>query len=80
MRVLFEHLDPRLKVSVFAFNEKWILKTEVGLCEQTFKVPQMDCDFEQIKKICMSDAFLKNATARFASMHEDWAQILSSAE
>ncbi|MDX9730276.1 MAG: hypothetical protein RBT63_00760 [Bdellovibrionales bacterium] len=58
-----------MKISVFSFNEKWILKAEAGLCEQTFKFPQADWAIEDVEKICKDESFLNAAANRFDEMH-----------
>lgn len=71
MRVIKEFRDPRMKISIFSFNEKWIVKTEAGLCEQTFKFPQEEWSLEQVTARCENADFKDKVSARFESMHAD---------
>lgn len=71
MRVIKEFRDPRMKISIFSFNEKWIVKTEAGLCEQTFKFPQDEWTLEQVSARCEDETFKQKVTERFQQMHTD---------
>lgn len=71
MRVIKEFRDPRMKISIFSFNEKWIVKTEAGLCEQTFKFPQDEWSFEQVVARCEDENFRQAIAQRFQSMHDE---------
>ena len=75
MRVLKEFRDPRMKISIFSFNEKWIVKSEVGLCEQTYKYPQDEWSFEQVVARCEDESFKARIGARFETMHSDMLEI-----
>jgi hypothetical protein len=71
MRVIKEFRDPRMKISIFSFNEKWIVKTEAGLCEQTYKYPQDEWSFEQVVDRCEDEGFKTHIAARFETMHAE---------
>lgn len=70
MRVIKEFRDPRMKISIFSFNEKWIVKSEAGLCEQTYKYPQEEWSFEQVVLRCEDEVFKTEIAARFETMHQ----------
>ncbi len=72
MRVLREFLTPAAKISVFSFNEKWIVKCEVGLCEQTYKFPQEEYDLPQVEEICQRAEFHNRLATRFKDMHSEY--------
>lgn len=69
MRVIKEIQDPRMKISVFSFNEKWIVKFEAGLCEQTFKFPFEDWSMEQVVAKLEVAQFRDQIHGRFGQMH-----------
>lgn len=71
MRVLKEFRFGPMKFSIFSFNEKWILKTEVGLCEQTFKFPHEEFEIENVEAYCLDMNFQSRIHARFQDMHAD---------
>ena len=66
---------PQVKITLFAWNGKYLLKLEQGLLEQTYKVPELemsgiappDVEIRQI----LDDEFLQAAVARFRLMHDD---------
>ena len=71
MRVIKEFRDPRMKISIFSFNEKWIVKAEIGLCEQTYKFPQDEWEFERVVTRCEDETFKTKIDVRFTAMHEE---------
>lgn len=75
MRVIKEFRDPRMKISIFSFNEKWIVKTEAGLCEQTFKFPQDEWEFDRVVARCEDEAFRAKVAAHFQTMHDEMLNL-----
>lgn len=71
MRVIKEFHDPRMKISIFSFNEKWIVKAEAGLCEQTYKYPTSEWSFEQVVARCENEEFKSQIAVRFQAMHDE---------
>ncbi len=76
MRVLSENIKDNLKITLFSWNEKYILKFEQGLLEQTYKISQLDVYGEQeVLEILENDSFIKKINDNFEKMRKDW-QIL----
>lgn len=72
MRVVAELPHPRFKVTVFSWNEKYIVKVEIDQYEQVFKIKEMDVNgLEQVKEM-INDEFLDNCMQRFLTMRTDW--------
>ncbi len=71
MRVLKEFRFGPMKFSIFSFNEKWIVKTEVGLCEQTYKFLHEEYDLMKVEAVCQDPKFQNRVHMRFLDMHED---------
>ena len=68
MRVVGEIPHPQLKITIFNWNNRYLIKLETGSFEQTFKVSEFDITSEDdLKKIVDAD-FLKEAEARFNDM------------
>ena len=67
MRVVREISGKPCKVTVFSWNEKYLIKLEFGPFEQTYKVSMMDYLEEEIDEI-LSDEFISEAMERFHSM------------
>ena len=72
MRVVAELPHPRFKVTVFSWNEKYIIKVEIDEYEQSFKIKHMDVNgLEEVKEM-VNDEFLDNCLQRFLSMRTDF--------
>lgn len=64
------------KVSLFDWNQKYLVKIEQGLCEQTFKMSHFDVADETALRDAVTPAFIQKALDRFASMHEDLNELI----
>lgn len=67
MRVVREITDKPIKITVFSWNEKYLIKLEHHGMEQTFKVSEFDVLEQEIDEI-LSDEFIDEALARFEAM------------
>jgi hypothetical protein len=75
MRVIGELPNKFCKISLFQWNEKYLVKFELGLYEQTFKVDEYEvADVEELKSL-ISEEFIKKVMQRFDEMHSDWGEI-----
>ena len=70
MRVVKELSKNGIKISLFSWNNKYLLKFEQGLVEQTFKVNEMDLSGEADLEVFWSDSFLSDLQKRFDEMHQ----------
>jgi hypothetical protein len=66
------------KIVLYTWNSKYIVKVEVGLYEQTYKVSEMDFlgDEADIRKLFSDEIFLKTIFARFQEMHLDFQDAI----
>ena len=68
MRVIKELLVQDCRVTIFSWNNRYIIKMERGLYEQTFKVDQFDV-MDDAELLALLDAeFVQQALDRFDSM------------
>ena len=67
MRVVAEITHPEVKMTVFNWNNKFIIKLENGSFEQTFKLNELDILESDINKILDSE-FINEAMSRFNDM------------
>lgn len=76
MRVVAEIPHPEVKITVFSWNGKYLVKLERGPFEQTYKISEMDIlDEADVQK--MIDApFIASVLERFSGM----AQSLHEAQ
>jgi hypothetical protein len=68
MRVLFEIPYQAYKVTVFAWNGKFIIKIEQGMLEQTYKVSEFDLAGEEDIKKLLDPQFMEGVQRRFVEM------------
>lgn len=72
MRVIAEIPRPECRISIFSMNQKFIIKFEQGVLEQTFKVSEMDIpDLETLKQLVDED-FIGKVIKRFEEMRADF--------
>lgn len=68
------------KASLFAWNNKFILKFEAGMYEQTYKVNEYDVSGEDEIEEMLGDTFLEKVVSRFKAMADDFELILDSVD
>lgn len=68
MRVVGEIPHEACKITIFAWNNKYLIKLERGAIEQTFKVPEMDVTGDDDIRQLLQGAFMKKAISRFEEM------------
>lgn len=78
MRVVGEIPHPELKITLFHWNNRYLIKLEAGLFEQTFKIPEYDVTSEEELKKIIDDTFIYSAIERFNAMAESLQQSLKN--
>lgn len=68
MRILKEIQHPAFKITLYAWNNRYILKLEDGLLEQTFKINEFDVTGPEAVELLLDDQFIKQAYERFGEM------------
>ena len=73
MRVIAELPHPEFKVSIFAMNQKFIVKIEKGVLEQSYKISEMDLT-DGVNSVfeLLDEEFLKTVANRFTEMQKDF--------
>lgn len=69
MRVVGEIPHPDCKITIFHWNNRYLLKLEAGLLEQTFKVSEYDISSEEDLKKILNEEFINKALERFREMY-----------
>lgn len=77
MRVIGEIPHPACKITLFHWNNRFIVKLEQGLLEQTFKIQEYDLSSEADLKTLVSEDFVRDALVRFDAMSESLGQAMS---
>ncbi len=68
MRVVGEIPHPTCKITIFHWNNKYLVKLELGPFEQTFKIDEFELSSEADLKRIVNQDFIQQAMARFADM------------
>lgn len=76
MRVVGDIPHPECKISIFAWNQRYLIKFERGRCEQTFKVDELDVGGIDDLKARISPEFIAKTVQRFEAMHSDLSGFL----
>ena len=76
MRVVKEIPHPACKITVFSWNQKFLIKLEQGDFEQTFKVSEMDVLEQELEEI-LSESFVNQALQRFEDMQKSLWQSMT---
>ncbi|MFN3917800.1 MAG: hypothetical protein ACK4K0_08650 [Flavobacteriales bacterium] len=74
MRVIEEIPHPQLKITIFGWNEKYILKFEAGQYEQSYKISQLDVMGVDELKEMITPEFLAKVMDRFTAMSKDFLE------
>ena len=77
MRVVKEISHPACKITVFFWNQKYLIKLEQGDFEQTFKVSELDILEEELDQI-LSEHFVNLALQRFQDMQKSLWEAMDS--
>ena len=70
VRVIGEIPHPECKITLFHWNNRYLIKLEQGLLEQTYKIPEYDVASEQQINLIVSDEFVRAVLAQFDGMHK----------
>ena len=72
MRIIGEIPHKDCKISIFHWNEKYLIKFELGLYEQTYKIDEFEVESDEALKSLIDEVFIQKIMKRFDEMHQDW--------
>lgn len=78
MRTIAEIHYPKCRISIFLWNQKYLVKFEQEGLEQTFKINQFDVLSEDKLKEMINDEFIGSALKRFDEMRDAIKKVLQS--
>ncbi len=78
MRVVKELVREEVRVSIFSWNNKYILKFELGPMEQTFKLNEMDVLEEEELDAFLEGDFFEKVKIRFEEMGKSFRSQLEN--
>lgn len=79
MRVVGEISHIACKITVFAWNNRYLIKFEQGLLEQTYKVNEYDVTSEGDLYKIVDEVFIQEAVERFGDMRSSLQRALQRA-
>ena len=68
MRLVHEINHPDCKITIFSWNNRYLIKLEQGPLEQTYKIPELDVTGEEELLSILDAEFLQQAIDRFQEM------------
>lgn len=76
MRYIKDIPNDKFKIGLYQWNNKYIVKIESGMYEQTYKID--DYEIESVAEIerCIDESFIAAITTRFDAMHDDFSESL----
>jgi hypothetical protein len=80
MRYIKDIPNNLFKISIYQWNNKYIIKIEAGLYEQTYKIDQYEVSsLDEIER-CLDETFLLRVSERFTAMQNDFDDTLTRNE
>ena len=77
MRIVSEINRPECKITIFQWNEKYLVKFEIGMYEQTYKIDEYEVADEEEVKAKITDEFIQKVMTTFDRMHHDWGELIN---
>ena len=71
MRIVGEIPHDVCKITLFSWNNRYLIKLELGFLEQTYKVNQFDITSEADLYKVVDERFINDALVRFADMERN---------
>lgn len=76
VRVVSEILHPECKITIFHWNNRYLIKLEKGHLEQTYKVQEYDVSSEAEVRSMLTEDFIGQALKTFEEMHLNLQQAI----
>jgi hypothetical protein len=76
MRYIDDIPHPQVKISLYSWNSKYIVKIEAGPYEQTYKVAEYDVPSPDSLTELLTPAFMERVITRFQDMDRDWSEVV----
>lgn len=78
MRVVGSIPHPEIKITIFQWNNRFLLKLEWGLFEQTYKIDEYEFNSDEEVKTILTPDFLEEALSRFQEMAKSLQKATSN--
>lgn len=77
MRIVFEIPGEQVKTTVFHWNQKYLIKFETALYEQTYKISEWDVSGDaDVRKLIEDPAFQEKWVGIFQNMHKELQEAI----
>lgn len=77
MRIVAEIPHSQIKITIFSWNAKFILKLEAGPYEQVYKIAEEDVEGNVDKvKAMVTQEFIEQNKQRFLAMRTDFSKTI----
>ena len=79
MRIIGEIPHALCRITLYHWNNRYLIKLEKGYLEQTFKIDQFEVTKEEELYKILDETFLKQALERFSDMARSFQDALQRA-
>ncbi|MCF0040984.1 hypothetical protein [Dyadobacter fanqingshengii] len=76
MRYIKDIPNDKFKIGLYQWNNKYIIKIESGMYEQTYKIDDYEIESAAELERCIDESFIAAIANRFDAMHEDFSGSL----
>ena len=76
MRVVKELPSDKYNLTIYSWNNKYLLKFEQGGLEQTYKISEFDIMQESDLELAMTEQFVEKVLNRFDDMKRDFSEAI----
>jgi len=76
MRVIKEISHPNYRTTIFNWNNKYIIKLETSMLEQTYKMDQFELSSDEEAINVLDAEFIQKAMKRFEDMAIDFVEAI----
>ena len=76
MRLVGEIAHPECKITIYSWNNKYLVKFEQDHLEQTFKVSEYDVTGDDHLRKILDPEFIKTTLDRFENMGQTWSAAI----
>lgn len=78
MRIIGEIPNPHCKITLYSWNNRYLIKLEQGFLEQTYKIDQFELSGENDLQKIVNTEFINDAITRFEAMATSLQRSLES--
>ena len=77
MRLITSISHPQMRITVYLWNGKYLIKFEAGSYEQSYKIDEMLIENSDNIEQMLTESFLEQVANRFREMHADFTGLMN---